>query len=270
MCACVIHASLCVQIGELYEEKAVSDDLFALACEPDKRVRVYSACIVDAVRYHTIAREKNRNTQNSGISTEGPDGEEEYGQLTSIIRLQYNSSTGIDRSVVLFQCDWFDIGGSKTIDDGHFTSINTARFRSKNDPYILTTQATKVFYLPDTRLKGHWRVVQLFQHRNLWCVTEKDAENGRGGSGLSYQDDNSRQVPVQEGDLVQTRLRKENGSERLLVGASVREQMLRTRQEVDGDESEDDEDETMDQYCSDGEPEDNGQQRRRTDINDDE
>ena len=43
-----------MQIGKLHEEKKVSDDLFALACLPDKRVRVYSTCIVDGVRYHTV------------------------------------------------------------------------------------------------------------------------------------------------------------------------------------------------------------------------
>lgn len=54
---------LFVQIGKLHEEKKVSDDLFALACLPDKRVRVYSACIADGVRYHTgdPARKKGRH-----------------------------------------------------------------------------------------------------------------------------------------------------------------------------------------------------------------
>jgi hypothetical protein len=53
-------------------------------------VRLYSACIVDGVRYHTVDREKNRNTQNSGIVALGDhDGEDMdfYGQLKSIIRL---------------------------------------------------------------------------------------------------------------------------------------------------------------------------------------
>lgn len=45
---------LFVQIGKLHEKNNVSDDLFVLACEPDKRVRLYSACIVDGVRYHTV------------------------------------------------------------------------------------------------------------------------------------------------------------------------------------------------------------------------
>ena len=83
----------------------MSDDLFALACQPDKRVRLYSGCIADGVRYHTIGREKDRKAQNSGIITEGGhDGEEIdfYGQLRSVIELQYNSSGGIHHSVVLF------------------------------------------------------------------------------------------------------------------------------------------------------------------------
>ena len=62
---------LFVQIGKLHEEKKVSDDLFALACLPDKRVRVYLECIADGVRYHTIYRKEKRKTQNSGIVTEG-------------------------------------------------------------------------------------------------------------------------------------------------------------------------------------------------------
>ena len=117
-----------VQIGKLHEEKKVSDDLFALACQPDARVRLYSACIVDGVRYHSIDREKHRKTQNSGIVTEGNhDGKDIdfYGQLRIVIELQYNSSGGIHRSVVLFRCDWFDLGGKKKTglrDDGHFES----------------------------------------------------------------------------------------------------------------------------------------------------
>lgn len=245
-------------IGKLHEEKKVSADLFVLACQPDRRVRVYSGCIVDGVRYHTVGREKFRNTQNSGILTEG-DHEKEiidfYGQLKSIVKLQYNSSGGFHRSVVLFRCDWFHVGGGKNPglrDDGHFKSINTARLWYKNDPFILTSQATKVFYVPDTAYGGSWRVVQKFQHRHLWSVAETE-EKGPGGVGLTYQDDEAPHVPVEEGN-VQTRLRRDR--ERVLVHAAVVEKLKKTRQEpVDGHESEDDErnrtDPTMFQYCSD-------------------
>jgi hypothetical protein len=262
---CVLFTpGLFVQIGKLHEEKKVSDDLFALACEPDKRVRLYSACIVDGVRYHTIDRERNRKTQNSGIVSEGEhDGEliDFYGQLKGIIKLQYNSSGGIHRSVVLFRCDWFDLGGKKKIgikNDGHFTSINTGRCWCKNDPFILTTQATKVFYVPDTYLRGNWRVVQKFQHRHLWSVTETEMEKDPGGGGgLSYQDEDSAEVPMQPNESnVQTRVRRDR--ERVLVDAAIVESIKKKRKVVvDGNEMEDDEenvtDETMTQYFSDGE-----------------
>ena len=81
---------LFVQIGKLHEEKMVSDDLFALACLPDKRVRVYSSCIADGVQYHTVDREEKGKTQNSGIVTEGSHDREIIdfdGQLRSILEL---------------------------------------------------------------------------------------------------------------------------------------------------------------------------------------
>jgi hypothetical protein len=250
-----------------------------LACLPDKRVRLYSACDADGVRYHTVDREKNRKTQNSGILSEGEhDGQPTnfYGQLKSIIKLQYNSSGGVDRSVVLFRCDWFDLGGKKKTgvrDDGHFESINTGRYWYKNDPFILTTQATKVFYVPDTAFGGNWRVVQKFQHRHLWSVTETDAENRPGGSGLTYQDEDSTEVPVQAKEVdVQTRLRRDR--KRVLLDAAVVEQIKKRRVEVAGHDNEDDEqnmaDPTMTQYCSDNEENGTARPVPRFNIEDDE
>ena len=93
------------------------------------RIRVYSACIVDGVRYHTIDREKNRRTQNSGVMAEGTHNSEDiefYGSLREIIQLQYNADKSGHRSVVIFRCDWFDTESKKgrIKDDGLFKSIN--------------------------------------------------------------------------------------------------------------------------------------------------
>ena len=76
-----------LQVGKMHD---VNADLYALACQPDYRVRLYSACVVDGVRYHTVDREKNRNTQNSGIISEGEHEKEIidfFGQLKSVIKL---------------------------------------------------------------------------------------------------------------------------------------------------------------------------------------
>lgn len=247
------HADLSVvQMARLryVEGVEVSDDLYSLACQPDMRVRLYSACIVDGVRYHTIDREKNRKTQNSGVMVQGTHNGEHidfYGCLQDIIELQYNSSQDVRRTVVLFRCGWFDLDGKKTRlkDDGYFKSINTASYWYKGDPFILAAQSTKVFYLQDTKFGGDWRVVQKFEHRHLWSVTEAETEKE-----LTYQDDDCTQCPVQENEPIPENLHADDG-ECHTVPASVVEN---ARNQVDDVNCESDEDdETYMQYCSDNE-----------------
>jgi hypothetical protein len=48
-------------------EEEVDDDLFSLACGPDFRVRKYSTCIVNGVRFNTVDRDKNKKTQNNWV-----------------------------------------------------------------------------------------------------------------------------------------------------------------------------------------------------------
>ena len=52
--------------GEDFDE-----DLFALACGPQRNVKTYSMCAVNLVRFVTIDREKGKKTQNSRVSTSG-------------------------------------------------------------------------------------------------------------------------------------------------------------------------------------------------------
>ncbi|KAK1631988.1 hypothetical protein QYE76_006303 [Lolium multiflorum] len=222
---------------------------------------------VKSVRYHTVDREKNRKTQNSGIVSEGDhDGNniDFFGQLKSIIRLQYNSSGGVHRSVVLFRCDWFDLGGRKPglDDDGHFKSVNTEKFWYKTDPFLLTSQATKVFYVPDTKLKGKWQVVQKFHHRHLWSV--KENEQGPGVAVLSYQDEDSSQVPVQEKEGT-ARSRTRSDQERVLLEKVIVDKLKKHSKEVVPEEIEE-VDQTMYQYCSDDDDDDGGNRTRKRQV----
>ena len=95
----------------------IDEDLFSLACEPDRRVRKYSPCIVNGIRYSTVDRDSNKRTQNSGVMAEGEHGSKVidfYGTLKEIIQLDYNSNYNLDgRSVILFKCDWFKLDGKK-------------------------------------------------------------------------------------------------------------------------------------------------------------
>jgi hypothetical protein len=250
---------LCVQIATLrfVNGEDVSDDLYALSCQPDLRIRIFSACIVGGVRFHTIEREKNRRTQNSGVMTGGTHNGEDiefYGCLKEIIQLQYNADSSGHRSVVLFQCDWFDTGSNRARmkDDGFFRSINHACIWYKDDPFILSTQATKVFYLKDTKYCGNWRVVQKFSHRHLWNVAEISSDEISKGVELSYQDDEcvDFQIRDNEVNIEDGMLADENS---FTVHATIVEDLCRQREDEEEDLSEDYEDDTTLHYASDNE-----------------
>ncbi|WVZ53126.1 hypothetical protein U9M48_004112 [Paspalum notatum var. saurae] len=155
----------------------IDDDLRALACGPDLRVRLYCTCVVNGVRR---MRKKNKRSQNSGLSCMGTHNNKDidfYGTLKEIIELQYNNKEdGTPRSVVLFRCDWYKLDGKRIAlkDDGFFKSVNTGSLWYNNDSFILATQARQVFYLPDTKFGKGWQVVQTFGHRHLFNVSEID------------------------------------------------------------------------------------------------
>lgn len=257
---CCLRSNVNVQITKLryVDGHDINDELFALAFEPDLRVQIYSACLVNGVRFHTVDREKNRRTQNSGIMAAGLHGDQDidfYGLLKEIVELRYNVVSGRDMTVVLFRCDWFDTHGKKfrMKEDRFFKSINHVSLWYKDDPFILATQATKVFYLLDTKYREKWRVVQKFSHRHLWSVAKNDNENLPNEVVLSYQDDDCEGAHVQ---LTEGCLQNEQpiSEDCVQVEATVVDQ-LRGQREAEGqqDESGDDEDETIQNYLSDNE-----------------
>nr|GMC86844.1 uncharacterized protein LOC109183385 [Ipomoea batatas] len=137
------------QLHNAHATKAM-DDLYSLACGPQLR----------------------HKTQNCGISVQGNHGDELidfYGVFNDVIELEYIKGYRI----VLFKCDWFDIGKMSCIQhDGIFTSIKVSSFWYKNDPYVLASQTKQVFYLNDPKLGLNWRVVQQFQHRHIYDENE--------------------------------------------------------------------------------------------------
>ena len=92
---------------------------------------------MDGVRFLTADREKGKKTQNSGVMSYfvGKD-MDFYGVLKEIKVLSFNCDMQHQRSVVLFNCDWFRLGGlkAKLEDyDNLFRSINITNFWYKDD-----------------------------------------------------------------------------------------------------------------------------------------
>jgi hypothetical protein len=157
----------------------VDEDLYSLACRPIRRVRSYTACIINGVRYHTLAREEHRKTQNSTIQCAGSHNDDIidfYGTIKDIIELTYAKNNRGKRTVILLRCEWYNLEGRtyqmKT--DDYFKSINIQGRWYKNDPFVLATEASQVFFLEDTKLGPSWRVVQEFGHRHIFDVEESD------------------------------------------------------------------------------------------------
>ncbi|KAA0059144.1 uncharacterized protein E5676_scaffold201G00310 [Cucumis melo var. makuwa] len=122
----------------LHCDKFISDDLYALACDPSDCARSYSECIANGVRFHTKDRDSHRTTQNSGVMVLGGDETRQiffYGKLHEIIRLQYICM----KAVVLFKCE---------------------------------RQAAQVFYVDDYKLGQDWKIVQQIQPRHVWDIPE--------------------------------------------------------------------------------------------------
>lgn len=231
----------------------VSDDIYALSCGPDKRIEIFPSCIVNGVRYRSVRHENFRTTQNSGIMAEGTHKDEYidfYGVLNEIIVLRYPSNKKFIRFVVLFQCSWYDLKGKKTgmQDDGYFRSINVEHYWYKNDPYILATQAAQVFYLNDTKLGKGWKVVQKFEHRHLYDVTEKEGHT----SDAAYQDDvsSSWEHISMDIDPCLDHLNRvdEDGCR---IDAAMVDKIRHNTDDISQDTDSEDEDETLQQYCSD-------------------
>ena len=137
-----------------------------------------------------------------------------------------------------------------------FKSINHASLWYKDDPFILATQATKVFYLLDTKYGDNWRVVQKFSHRHLWSVAENDIDDLPNVLLLSYQDDECEDMevqhdesPLQDEQPFNTFLEADYAT---VVDATVVDDLRGQREtEVQENEESDGEDDTECQYMSD-------------------
>ena len=172
--------------------------------------------------------------------------------------MQYPSNYQVRRTVVLFRCDWYNQVG-KTVglrDDKHFKSINVQSFWYKTDPFILSDQAKKIFYLQDTTPQcKDWRVVQKFEHRNIYDVAETEE-----GSHDVHQDDycsNTEHV-VQEGDDNEV-LHNVEGGEATIIEGNLQE-LIRNKKEADinvEDSDDEEEDTTVLQYYCEGGDENN-------------
>ena len=126
--------------------------------------------VTNGLKFRTKDSEKNKKTQNSGLSVVTNGGVAYYVIVTNIIELNYSNKI----RHVLFKCKWVDvlsIRGYK-IDELGFPLVNFTRLIHVGDelmdePYVLASEASQVFYVEDKRDKD-WFVVVKTKARDVF------------------------------------------------------------------------------------------------------
>ncbi|VVA40648.1 PREDICTED: transposon CACTA, partial [Prunus dulcis] len=75
------------RVTELYNDGKVSKQMLSLARGPERRVTYYPGYYISGFRFHTLQRDENKKTQNSGIMVKGENQVDDvpwYGTLVDI------------------------------------------------------------------------------------------------------------------------------------------------------------------------------------------
>ncbi|WCJ39822.1 hypothetical protein M5689_020781 [Euphorbia peplus] len=182
----------------MYESNKDSDvqALLSLSRGPSLYVTNFDGYIVNGYRFRIDDRDKQRRSQNCGVSVSSDIGSEEgpvdyYGILTEVIELKYLG----EKRIVLFKCKWFDVHDNVRglkIDEFGFISINPQRYLKTNEPFILASQASQVFFAVDN-INKDWHVVIKTQPRDSYNMSSQidDDNDNFDDLGEAYQEGES-------------------------------------------------------------------------------
>ena len=138
------------------ESTGLTDTLITLSKGSYTSINQLKHYVINGLKFRSSNVEGNRKTLNSGVSVATEGGNTYYGMLIDIIELNYSGNI----RHVLFKCKWVDDQnrrGYKTDEFGfprvNFTHSVHGGEEMVHEPYVLTSQATQVFYVEDKRPK---------------------------------------------------------------------------------------------------------------------
>jgi hypothetical protein len=156
-------------VAQLVESRQeVPEDIKTLAVGPSLVARSYDSYSINGYIFRTKSYDEGRPTQCSGValvsklSSSSTGNRIFYGVIREIIELDYNRKGNI----VLFKCDWFDNRVQDKwvkVDNLGITDVNLKHVIQTGDkladePFILASQATQVYYVEDP-LNPNWCAV---------------------------------------------------------------------------------------------------------------
>ncbi|KAM3365980.1 hypothetical protein ACQJBY_015509 [Aegilops geniculata] len=164
-----------------HDKSELTEDLLALSRGPLENVTCFTGYDMNGFRYRVQSRDRHLCTQNSGVavlSEQGDNGNtvEYYGILTEIVELQYLGG----RRVTLFRCNWIDIfdkeHGMKKDNKHGIVSLNLQRLLLTDEPFVLASQVSQVFFVKDNLIKG-WHAVVKNPSRHAYSVPHGQSDD---------------------------------------------------------------------------------------------
>ncbi|KAF5442008.1 hypothetical protein F2P56_036986 [Juglans regia] len=143
---------------------------------PLQVAKEFNRIVINGTKYRTRNYENGKKTQNCGVSVCTEDGPAWYGQLTRIIEIMYYDGS----RYVLFKCDWADVTRGKGFkeDEFGFSLVNFSHLvhtgnRITDDPFVLSSQVSQVYYVADERCPN-WVVVVKTKPRDVYDTGEEE------------------------------------------------------------------------------------------------
>lgn len=120
---------------------------------PSTEVTTWNQFYVNGYNFHTQSYGRNKSTMNYGVCVESQGGGDYFGTLEEVLQLSYHGSDA-DYKTVLFNCRWFDCDKGMNIHEKYrLVEVNHSRTLSWYDPFIVSYQASQVYYAPYPSLK---------------------------------------------------------------------------------------------------------------------
>lgn len=166
----------------------VSEEIQTLANEPLMVATKYNSYTINGHNFHTKSYDEGRSVQCSGVAlvaqtssfSSGNNNpmvgnKNYYGVITEILELDYKHKG----SIVLFKCDWVDNRAQDKwvkvdkfgITDVNFKHLFNSGAKLNDEPFILASQATQVYYVEDP-IDNDWCAVIQSKSRDFYDMAE--------------------------------------------------------------------------------------------------
>jgi len=166
------------------ERSPVSETVRLLGEGPQMIVKTFQGYEINGYTFYTKLQSDKSTMQNSGVTLVATSQEfsrsgdarpliaskSYYGVIEEIWELIYNPHL----TIPLFRCTWVQDRGVKVDNDG-FTLVDLNRVGYVDDPFILASQATQVFYITDPS-DDRWSVVLSGKRRIVGVENVTDEE----------------------------------------------------------------------------------------------